>query len=163
LTSSPYPWGRRRLPGATGLLAAGLGLGIFLIFHGLFERIEVEGPSMLPALSPGERLLVLKSPVLEEGDIVALMDPEHEGRLLVKRISLLGAFEVEVLGDNPGASRDSRQFGPVGRKRVLGRIVYRYHPAPTAGRISRRGGPRPPGTMAKDLLASGGRDHEPHS
>lgn len=92
---------------------------------------------MLPSLAPGDRLLVLKSPVLEEGDLVALFDPDDEERLLVKRVATLGALEVEVLGDNPGASRDSRQFGSVPREKVLGRVVYRYHPAAAAGRLAR--------------------------
>lgn len=90
---------------------------------------------MLPALAPGERLLVLRSPVLQEGDIVAFLDPVAPERLLVKRVVRLEAATIEVAGDNPGASRDSRHFGPVPRRLVVGRAIYRYHPAQAAGRL----------------------------
>jgi len=92
---------------------------------------------MLPALAPGDRLLVVRSPVLEPGDVVALVDPEAPGRILVKRVARLHALEVEVRGDNEQVSRDSRQFGPVSRRDVLGRAVYRYHPPAAAGRLGR--------------------------
>lgn len=93
---------------------------------------------MLPELSPGDRLLVLRAPVLVEGDIVALRDPSEPARLLVKRVHRLLAQAVWVEGDNEGASRDSRHFGPVPRAFLLGRVVYRYHPAARSGPLRRR-------------------------
>ncbi len=90
---------------------------------------------MLPSLAPGERLLIWRTPVLEEGDIVALHDPASKRRLLVKRVVRLEAERVEVEGDNSAASRDSRHFGPVPRRLVIGRAVYRYHPPSAAGRL----------------------------
>jgi nickel-type superoxide dismutase maturation protease len=92
---------------------------------------------MLPALAAGDRLLVVRSPVLEPGDVVAVLDPEERGRILVKRVTRLHALEVEVRGDNEQVSRDSRRFGPVSRRDVLGRAVYRYHPPAAAGRLGR--------------------------
>lgn len=92
---------------------------------------------MLPALAPGDRLLVLASPVIEEGDIVALTDPEDAGRTLVKRVVALHAKSIEVRGDNEAASRDSRLFGPVPRELVLGRALYRYQPATAVGPVRR--------------------------
>jgi hypothetical protein len=93
---------------------------------------------MLPSLAPGDGLVALSWPVLEPGDIVALRDPEEADRILVKRVSRLHAETVEVLGDNESASRDSRLFGPVSRRDVLGLVVYRYHPAGSAGMIPLR-------------------------
>jgi signal peptidase I len=95
-------------------------------------RVVVEGDSMHPAYSEGDRLLInrwaycRRSPVASE--IVVLRDPEQNGRLLVKRV----AFDVErgggvyVLGDNATASRDSRHFGAIPREAILGRVILRY-------------------------------------
>lgn len=104
---------------------------------GIVTRVVVEGPSMLPALAPGERLVVVRLPVLEVGDIVALRDPEQPERVLLKRVSRLEASSVEVRGDNEAVSRDSRAFGRVPRREVLGRVVYRYHPTAAAGPFRR--------------------------
>jgi signal peptidase I len=94
---------------------------------------------MAPVLLHGDRLLVLGAARVGVGDIVAFADPEGSGLVLVKRVVAADAAGVEVAGDNREASRDSRQFGPVPRRALLGRAVYRYHPA---GRVGRLGGAR---------------------
>lgn len=40
----------------------------------------------------------------------------------------LGPLEYYVLGDNRGNSNDSRAFGPIARKDILGRVWFRYWP-----------------------------------
>jgi type IV secretory pathway protease TraF len=47
---------------------------------------------------------------------------------MVKRVAGRGDGGVTVLGDNAGASTDSRAFGPVAPGAVRGRAVYRYFP-----------------------------------
>jgi nickel-type superoxide dismutase maturation protease len=99
------------------------------------RRVNVEGTSMLPTLAPGDRLVVLKFARLRRGDIVALHDPQQPGRLLVKRIASVTAFGVEVRGDNPASSRDSRSFGPVAPSQLVGKVVYRYFPPARTGAL----------------------------
>ncbi len=94
----------------------------------LVARVVVEGVSMVPELAPGDRLLVVRHPRLEVGDLVAIVDPDQRDRTLVKRVHRLLAETIEVRGDNEGASRDSREFGAVSRRDVLGRVVLRYEP-----------------------------------
>jgi nickel-type superoxide dismutase maturation protease len=101
--------------------------------------VAVEGGSMRPALEPGDRLLVVRRRRYRPGDVVALRDPRHPDRVVVKRVAALDGDRLVVLGDAPDASTDSRTFGPVAAGAVLGRAVYRYAPASRAGRL------RPPG------------------
>jgi nickel-type superoxide dismutase maturation protease len=101
------------------------------------RRIAVHGASMVPSLQPGDRLLLVPAWGLRRGEVIAVRDPGDRDRLLVKRVSAIDrrASLVTVLGDNPGASTDSRAFGPVPRRSVAGRAVYRYAPPARAGRF----------------------------
>lgn len=97
-----------------------------------WRRVEVHGESMTPTLQPGDRLLVVRWPsaLLKPGHLVAVRRPE---RVVVKRLKTVDPITVE--GDNAGASTDSRHYGSVDRKDVLGRAVYRYAPSARAGRL----------------------------
>jgi nickel-type superoxide dismutase maturation protease len=105
------------------------------------RRVEVNGASMRPTLEPGDRLLVVAGRRIRPGDLVALADPRQPARTLVKRVGRVDETGLTVLGDDPAASTDSRSFGPVPRRTVLGRAVYRYAPTVRAGPIRR--GARP--------------------
>jgi nickel-type superoxide dismutase maturation protease len=108
--------------------------------RGRVRRIEVAGPSMIPTLVPGDRLLVVPpARQLRPGDLVAFRDPDMPSRLLVKRVVSVTADGVGVRGDNEGASRDSRDFGAVAPEAVVGVVCYRYHPRHRAGALSGRG------------------------
>ena len=98
--------------------------------------MAVRGESMQPALAAGDRLVVVPSARLRPGQIVAVGDPRGSGRLLVKRVGALRDGQVEVLGDNPAASTDSRHFGLVPRSQVVGTAIYRYYPPKRAGWLS---------------------------
>lgn len=93
--------------------------------------------SMAPRLMPGDRLLVWRARSYRPGDVVAARGPD--GRLLVKRVVLVGQAELVLVGDNLDHSTDSRDFGPVPLEAVLGRVVYRYAPSHRAGRWGRGG------------------------
>jgi nickel-type superoxide dismutase maturation protease len=101
------------------------------------RRVAVHGASMAPALLADDRLLLVPAWRLRTGDVVALRDPRDPDRFLVKRVATVDreAGRLTVLGDNPGASTDSRAFGAVPRRAVLGRAVYRYAPMARAGRL----------------------------
>jgi nickel-type superoxide dismutase maturation protease len=105
------------------------------------RRVVVDGPSMEPTLCSGDRLVVVRRLRLRLGDVVAVRDPGHGSRMLVKRVVARSGDEVVVAGDNPDRSTDSRSFGPVGRRAVVGRVVYRYGPPGRRGPLLRRTGP----------------------
>jgi nickel-type superoxide dismutase maturation protease len=105
----------------------------------------VAGRSMEPTLNPGDRVVVDlrayhgRSP--EPGDVVLVRTAD--GAEIVKRVSGSNTDRrrpgeperIWVLGDNPDASLDSREIGPVLRERIAGRVVFRYWPPARAGVI----------------------------
>ena len=104
------------------------------------RRLVVEGDSMRPTLLAGDRVVAVGWGRVRVGDLVAVRDPRQPERVLVKRVVAVRASELDVRGDDPDHSTDSRHFGPVPRKLVLGRVVYRYAPPERAGRLRRGAG-----------------------
>ncbi len=135
-------------------------LGILLIERHLASTWVVVGDSMEPTLVQGDRVLVdrwscsRRSPRVGEVILVRTDD----GAIVVKRVARaprhapggLTRPSVWVLGDNPGASRDSRHFGAVPIDRVAGRLAWRYWPVS-------RFGPLPVGPSDKSGVASPAR------
>src|SRR3954454_25229238 len=126
-----------------GRLLVGGGFGATLVSLILLKvtRVEVAGDSMRPTLDPGDRLVVRRTQRPLPGHVVALRDPRDPSRVIVKRAAVLADDGVVVLGDDPGASTDSRTFGPVSRALIIGVAEYRYAPPERATRLRR--GPVP--------------------
>jgi signal peptidase I len=119
----------------------------------------IEG-SMLPAIAPGDWLLV--DPTVRRwpgvGSVVLFREPDG-GELAVKRVAagpgarvrfaggflVLAPDEAWLLADaTPGIAGeagfgppiDSNRYGPVPRSLLVGRVVFRYGPRGRVGRIS---------------------------
>ena len=100
------------------------------------RRFHVADTSMQPTLWPGDRLLIAQWLRPRSGDLVVFRDPEARSTFLVKRVaSAAHNGSLEVRGDNPNVSRDSRHFGPVPPTLVIGRAIFRYLPAVRRGRL----------------------------
>ena len=141
---------------AIALLLALLLLFVLLTSHVALPWV-VAGPSMLPTLQPGDRVLVdpwsYRRRVPRPGEVVLLEGPRAQPGWLVKRAACLppggdrfpqpGPWDglsssragIWVLGDNPDRSLDSRRFGPVPRERLVGRIFWRYWPPSRFGSL----------------------------
>ena len=132
-------------------LRAGLVAALVALYARAFVVAAATVPtgSMSPALVAGDRVLVDRMryagelpaavaallPVREPrpGDVVWLRSPERPDTALVKRCvavegerfagAVLPPGTLAVLGDRREDSRDSRQFGPVARGAVGGRVV----------------------------------------
>ena len=94
----------------------------------LFTRVRIIGPSMEPALRNDDWWLVRRTVGVGPGDIVAFVHPQRPDLVVVKRIVFADPAGWWVEGDNAAASEDSRQFGPVPRSHVIGRLSWRYRP-----------------------------------
>ncbi|HTK62398.1 MAG TPA: S26 family signal peptidase [Pseudonocardia sp.] len=98
-----------------------------------WSRVLVHGPSMSPALTDGDVLLVRFGAPVRCGDIVLARWASRPGQLSVKRAVRASGDGWLVHGDNTFGSTDSRDLGPAS---VLGVARYRLWPAPR--RLRRR-------------------------
>jgi len=126
-------------------LAAFLGLGALggAAFLLATRRFEVEGRSMLPTYAPGDRVLASRFAYVKTrprpGDVVVVRLPGGEPKTAVKRVvagpgdavpgregHVLGEDEWWVLGDNAAESTDSRHFGPIHARDIVGKVLFKY-------------------------------------
>jgi nickel-type superoxide dismutase maturation protease len=93
----------------------------------LLSKFKIIGHSMEPVVRNGDQVLVsgisylFKNP--QKGDTVAFKN--IEGEILVKRIHSIKNANYFVLGDNKNDSLDSRSYGLVLRKDILGKVIYK--------------------------------------
>jgi inner membrane protease subunit 1 len=133
-----YPVDRRAAAKGAAVAVVGMAVAGWLAVR-TFPRVEVVGDSMRPTLEPGDRLVLVPRWLghrLRPDDLVAFPDPRLPSRTMVKRVAVATPEGLQVLGDNPGTSTDSRHFGPVATARVRGRAVYRYHPSDRRGPLA---------------------------
>ncbi|MET7288237.1 nickel-type superoxide dismutase maturation protease [Streptomyces sp. NPDC005573] len=99
-----------------------------------FGLAEVTGPSMVPTLHHGDRLLLQYGVPVRPGDIVVLRHPFQQDLLVVKRAVERREGGWWVLGDNPYAGGDSTDYGVVPEELILGKARFRYRPLPSGQR-----------------------------
>ena len=102
-----------------------------LWFLGRRQRWRVENVSMLPLLVPGDTILVdpraYKHLPPQAGDIVVACPPTRPKLRAVKRIErVLPDGSVFLIGENLSQSTDSRTFGAIPRRSILGKVVCRF-------------------------------------
>lgn len=88
-------------------------------------RVRIAGPSMAPALMPGDWWLVRTIGPVRPGSAVLLRHP-HRDLLVVKRAVRREEGGWWVEGDDPELSEDSRTWGAVPASGILGVLVLRY-------------------------------------
>ncbi len=86
---------------------------------------RVTGNSMKPTFSPGDRVLVINhrfSAIVLGSVIVFYHYPTK--RYFLKRVKEIKRNKYFVLGDNTYESTDSRTFGWIEKKEIIGRVIY---------------------------------------
>ncbi len=49
---------------------------------------------------------------------------KKNNRVYIKRIQKINGLEVYVVGDNKADSEDSRKFGSINKKEIIGKVFY---------------------------------------
>lgn len=138
--------------GFLGVLLAVLAFLVFFFYN--FQTVVVSGKSMLPTLKNRQHILLCKAlwlvgPIKQNDIVVLKMGDPSRSEFLVKRVWAVGGDvikdvtlspigwnyfqdgyyrvpegKVYVLGDNRLASEDSRLFGPVNERNIIGKVVW---------------------------------------
>lgn len=87
---------------------------------------------MSPFLNPGDLVIIFRTKNIKEKDVIVF---EKSGDYFVKRVTdmkedstsprLRGASKYFLEGDNKKESIDSRKFGWIDRKNIIGKVVYK--------------------------------------
>ncbi len=79
---------------------------------------------MSPFLKPGNKVLISKFGKIKIGDVVVFkINNIH----FIKRISEIKNNQYFVLGDNKKESIDSRKFGWIEKKDIIGKMIYKIY------------------------------------
>jgi signal peptidase I len=111
-----------------------------------YTMVTVDGPSMRPALEPGDRVLIRRSRRrIRPGRLVVarkpwpgqswsdpqLAGPGGDTTWLIKRVAgTTPSGDLWLLGDNAAQSWDSRQWGHCPTDKVHGVVLTVFHTAP---------------------------------
>jgi nickel-type superoxide dismutase maturation protease len=93
----------------------------------MIQIMKVTGESLSPFYLPGDYVVIIKIRFflrkLKAGDFIVFHHPVYG--ILIKKLDriLSDGNELVVLGAN-SESTDSRDFGPIPRNWVLGKVVY---------------------------------------
>lgn len=97
----------------------------------MFRLLKVRGQSLYPAFQSEDYVLILRLSFpgvkIKVGDIIAFDQPPYG--VLLKRVNkvLEEGRSFDVRGTQI-SSTDSRNFGPVSRDRVLGKVIWHIKP-----------------------------------
>jgi nickel-type superoxide dismutase maturation protease len=101
------------------------------ITPGRYGVLDVDGPSMAPTLSHGDRLLCRYGGRVRPGAVVVARHPLRQELFVVKRAVERRGGGWWLLSDNSGVESDSRDYGAVPADLVLGRVLLRISPRPS--------------------------------
>jgi len=90
----------------------------------MLEIIKVTGESLSPEYKEGDYVIIVTYPFflrLKPGDTIVFDQPEY-GRV-IKKIQRIEYNLIYVSGAHAN-SVDSRRFGPVPRKNILGKVIW---------------------------------------
>ena len=97
---------------------------------GRLRRYRIEGDSMMPTLNSGDEVLVKPHRYVhsyQEGDCVCFYRPDNPELMCVKRIQqVFDQSSFEVVGDNKACSTDSRHFGHLPLRCLIGQVICTF-------------------------------------
>lgn len=88
----------------------------------MLKFIKVTGNSLYPEYREGDYVMIITIPFFpfKQGDTIVFQHPTY-GKM-IKKIERIESDKIQVKGTHPD-SVDSRRFGPIDRKSVLGKVI----------------------------------------
>jgi nickel-type superoxide dismutase maturation protease len=94
----------------------------------LLRRFKITGHSMEPTFLQGTEVLVSSLPYLflrpKAGDVIAFKN-KADKKIYIKRVAEIRNSAFYVLGDNKQDSRDSKNFGLITKKDIIGKVIHK--------------------------------------
>lgn len=88
-------------------------------------KFKIKGNSMNPTFKSGDAVLVNRLAYFfgtpKVGNIIVLKRQKY----IIKRITAIKKEQVFVIGDNKKESTDSRKFGWIDRKEIVGKVIFK--------------------------------------
>lgn len=88
--------------------------------------VSVVGNSMFPTYKEDNVLFCVPVPFkyIKEGDVIIFIPPDEDDRVVIKRVESKSSrtYSLFCLGDNSSDSHDSRDYGFVPYRNVLGKV-----------------------------------------
>jgi phage repressor protein C with HTH and peptisase S24 domain len=82
---------------------------------------RIVGESMAPTLKANQIVIAIRTKKYKPGQIVIAKQSNRE---VIKRLRLAGNGDYLLFGDNSLKSSDSRQYGPIKAKNIMGRVLF---------------------------------------
>jgi nickel-type superoxide dismutase maturation protease len=93
---------------------------------GWLKAVRVSGDSMRPTLGDGDVVLIVRTRDVGVDDIVLAAHPFKSSVTVLKRVVAIDDAErVELRGDDPDESSDSRSFGNIRIEDIRGKVICR--------------------------------------
>lgn len=96
-----------------------------------FIQFSIREESMIPFFSPGDSVIVSRISYLitdpQKSDIVIVKNPEKDmlQKYLIKQIKKVTKEKIYVVGFNKEKSIDSRHFGYIPKKNIIGKMIFK--------------------------------------
>ena len=97
----------------------------------MFRLLKVRGQSLIPTVQEGDYVLLLRTSFpglsIKAGDVIVFDQPRY-GRLIKNVRQVLDPGQSFEVRGSQISSTDSRNFGPVPREQVLGKVIWHIKP-----------------------------------
>ena len=91
----------------------------------LLSKIKVVGYSMEPALSHSQIVIASSIPFIFQKPRVEDIIILQREQCIIKRIAGIKKNKIFVIGDNEKESTDSKNFGWIPKKEILGKVLFK--------------------------------------
>jgi phage repressor protein C with HTH and peptisase S24 domain len=89
----------------------------------MLKIVKITGESLFPDYQEGDYVIVITIPFLpfKQGDTVVFRHSDYG--IMIKKINRVDSDKIHVIGLHPN-SVDSRQFGPISRNDIIGKVIF---------------------------------------